>query len=476
MSATVINFFVPKDRNTLTFTYNGQEVTQIEAHTTVVNKIKYVNIYWTWYYHNCPLFKEYVEHLAKVNTIEEKEREEYNIQLYRYWEKAIDETFQFTTTMFDIPRDWVNRSKKTSTSIFLDEKQSLDVAHFICGLIVSFPLVTEPGKTNVWNFNDVTQKLTDKFRIPIYNLLRISSSRIKFDNFKEFNFFVSSVLSPNTAFLINFCFSLFNLVACSPVFLPPEYTTGSDKRVTNFYGYFVSVISDNQKYILMSFVSPDTLDSNLASSMINKEMSYDILQSIYSNLLTSKMLDMLGDKLIHIRSCVPTPLTDFASTIVRQTLGVSQTLVEKYSLEYQYLLYLIVSSNKKLRSVIRSGLDLLRVGAKGGTPLVSKKSGSDLPIITALMSKDVPFIDFLVNKVRKLIKVKNYKLVYLDDPQTQFTNQAVNKMLSDFALFYIKSVVEDDPMIALEIHRSLHKIGLFLTSKDDFVKLLKRIV
>ena len=454
-------FFKKVDKDIIEFRnpFEDSKIVELKVNTTIAkeHRLKYLNIYWTYFYEKSPLFKDYCQLL-----FEKKRDEEYKIVLWNMIDKVTTEIVDIVSTYVDVS-SWCDIKKKTQTSIFVTVEESKEVLHLICALIVTFPLVYAP---DYWGIN-VIEKIVSLDRRPIKTLMNLAMSRIRFDTMKSICYF-KSLLNPNTAFYANFVFVLFSLVACSSVLVPPEYSSMvEEKKIVNFYGYFVSVVSENQKFIIQSFPQLDVVENISNDEFLRKEINQDIIQTVYSALIIQRILSFVSQtkKTTFLNSLYPTPISKLVIDILRVALKVNPTILDKYPLETQWVFYNVCKKSPLLRQQLRTGLEILRTAAR--TPVIKKKPGSDLPIVTALMSKkDIPFLDSILNKIKFLNKTKGYELVYIDKLNTPYTGK-INKELSDFAHFYVKTVIAEHPKLILEIQRMFNKLGLYVKDIDD---------
>lgn len=419
-----MEFFIPLSKTKVKLVTPSGFSAEFETNSTIVNKLDLLNYYWNYFYQNCPKFKDYVEHLPQKDNIGD----------------AIDEVYEFVLSYLNI-KNWCNTTKRTKTSVFIDEEESKKIVKLLVALLVSFPFlfITNEG---------LLDYILTEYRSSILKLMDLAMSRIKFDSFKSYSVYYNTLVNPEIAFLTNFCFVLFSLTACSPVFMP------EGNAMNNFFGYFVSVLSENQRFIIQSFTPSDIRVAVNTSDIAKKEISYNMIDYIYSSLVVYKIFSRLT-KLQEIRSCYPTPLSECVAEILNISLEVSDSVLSRYILEAQYTFYVVAKKNKVLTKALGTSLELLSCAAASPKPV--RKQTSDLPIITALMSRDISYLNVLVRKINKLNKIKTYQLVKLTEPTKQVNFPAINKMLTDFVKFYTEIVVDENRTLIEEIQRSFRE-------------------
>lgn len=454
----IMEFFcVPKDEKSLILCYNKENPLWLDVKVALIKNVDTLNRYFSFYYEVSPKFREYIDLITK------NKKEDLNEELLLYivdtYFNAVEEVYQATVKEVNI--DWHTKETKSNKSrarVAFFKKDVEELVRFVTAITMGVPLLfaveTKDSQKRYFNIN-IIDLLISKFSI-YYNLIRLAYSRVKLDSAKEIFGVFNVHVSPSSAFLTNFLFVLFTLFPTNKLLLPPRYRDPKDKNIAgNFFAFFLSAISENNSFILKTYINNYQIDTIGLEYLLRKEISTDLLNVINTILTTNRILRFVPSRLINRYK--PTPISNTVVEMCKIIFKVSEQEIQNNILEYQYALYSILSKDEKLKKAIGSGIELLNLGTDGKRISNNKKQYSNTleKIVANLLEMQNPFTKPLINKIGKFSLIKNYQLYYLDkEKETPFTNYSMlNKMLTDFTKLYIEVVIKENQKIINYIRR-----------------------
>lgn len=445
----VENFFcASKDEKSLILCYNKENPIWLNVKIALVKGVDTLNRYFSFYHEVSPKFREY------INIITQTKRKDINEELLLYlidtYFHAVEEVYNATVKEVDI--NWHTKEGKGTKGrarVAFYKKDVEELVRFVTAITMGVPLLfAVTGKDSsqrYFNIN-IIDLLINKFTI-YYNLIRLAYSRIKLDGSKEIFGLFNVPLSSNSAFLSNFLFVLFTLFPTNKLLLPPRYRDSKDKNIAgNFFAFFLSAISENNSFILKTYINNYQIDSIGLEYLLRKEASTDLLNVINTILTTNKIIRTVPSRLINRYK--PTTISQAVVEMCKVIFKVSEQEIMNNLLEYQYALFMVLSRDEKLKKVVGHGIELLNLGTDGKRIAQNKKiyTNTSEKIVANLLEAQGPYTKLIINKVGKMSLIRNYQLYYLDkEKETPFTNYSMlNKMITEFLRLYILIVVEEN--------------------------------
>jgi hypothetical protein len=446
---TVISIKVnPQKKDEALISFKDFNPISVTTTTATCRKIESLEEYWNIFYENVPTFKEYIH-----GIFDESHKQLSDQELINIITNTTKDCVKYLIDTYNIEiSSWCDSSKRTKTSFFVDEQEAEMIFEFVVSLIVSFPYF--------FNVKEIGDAITDKYRKAISTLWKLSVSRMKFDDYKQALIVFKCLLSEEATYLTNFIHVVFSLLTSCKI-----------SKVSNFFGYFVSVISESYQFTIKSFPETQVPPTTIRDLLMRREShNKDLISVISTTLLVSKTISLVQSKCKVIKESIKTPLGIITGDIFRQVFSIDEAVLNRYTLEFQYLMYLLCKGSKKLKSLYPHAIDLFRVAAK--TPEVVKKGRSSFLSLKSLLIKhDLPYIDILLRRLSKLSHLKNFEQLIYIDTGNSFEKNALYKGIVEMVDFYTKVVVDDDPEVVDELKKCLSKIDFRIRSSEDLLSL-----